>query len=419
MSRRRSALLLAVVTLIAAGLWTASAGATREDLPMARALVVTAPFHETADTLRRNEALADLMGRHGIRGATLYRLVTAAPDLKPRRLPIGQVFEFRYIGTGTEPARVRTRLSPERVLWIKRNAGGVWHEETERILWNPEPVRIVGAVQGSLYETLSAIVPDSILSRAERDRMIYDLADGVFGWEIDFTRDVVPGDHFAILFERLVSSLGEARYGRLLAARLDARGEAHTAFVLTDKDGGNEYYDADGRSLKRAFKLAPVPYRITSRFSLSRFHPILGIWRAHLGNDYHAPIGTPVEATGDGVVRRANRWGGYGLMVALRHPHGIETRYAHLSRLAAGIHPGMVVTQGEVIGYSGMSGLATAPHVHYEFLKNGHQQNPSRADLGDGTPVPDARRAEFLAVRDHYEHLLDAASPPVLALGPN
>ncbi len=419
MTRRAPGLLLALLTLVAAGVWTASAGATGDDLPMARALVVTAPFHETADTVRRNETLAVVLGRHGIRGATLYRLLSAAPDLKPRRVPVGQVFEFRYIGTGTEPARVRTRLSPERVLWVRRDAGGVWREEIERILWNPEPVRVVGTMRGSLYETLSEIIPDSVLPRAERDRMIYDLADGVFGWEIDFTRDLVEGDHFAILFERLVSSLGEARYGRLLAAHLQARGEEHTAYVLTDANGGNAYYDARGRSLKRAFKLAPVPYRITSRFSRHRFHPILGIWRAHLGNDYHAPIGTPVEATGNGVIRRANRWGGYGLMVAIRHPHGIETRYAHLSRLAAGIYAGVAVTQGEIIGYSGMSGLADAPHVHYEFLKNGHQENPSRLDLGDGTPVPAARRAEFTAVRNHFEHLLDAASPPVLALGAN
>ena len=323
------------------------------------------------------------------------------------------------VGTGAEPARVRTRLSPEAVLWVRRDAGGVWHQEIERIEWNPEPVRIVGTVQGSLYETLADLVPDSILPRAERDRMIYDLADEVFGWEIDFTRDIVPGDHFAILLERLVSPLGEARYGRLLAARLEARGEPHTAFVLTANDGGNEYYDADGRSLKRAFKLAPVPYRITSRFSLSRFHPILGIWRAHLGNDYHAPIGTPVEATGDGVIRRANRWDGYGLMVAIRHPHGIETRYAHLSRLAQGIHPGVAVKQGEIIAYSGMSGLATAPHVHYEFLKNGRHENPSRADLGDGAPVPAARRGGFAGGRGHFGHLLDAARPPPLGLGPN
>ena len=386
---------------------------------MAPAILVTAPFHETADTVRRNETLAVVLGRHGIRGPTLYRMLAAAPDHKPRRVPAGQVFEFRYDGTGTQPARVRTRLSPDTVLWLRRDVGGRWREEIERVLWTPEPIRIVGTVHGSLYETLSAIIPDSVLPRAERDRMIYNLADDVFGWEIDFARDVMEGDHFAILFERLVSARGEARYGRLLAAHLEARGEEHTAYVLTAADGSNAYYDAQGRSLRRAFKLAPVPYRITSRFSLSRFHPILGIWRPHLGNDYHAPIGTPVEATGDGVIRRASRWGGYGLMVDIRHPHGIETRYAHLSRLATGIRPGVAVKQGEVIGYSGMSGLATAPHVHYEFLKDGRQEDPSHVNLGSGTPVPAAQLAEFTAVRDRFEHLLDATSPPVLALGPD
>ena len=416
---QRASGLLALIVLAAAGAWTVSAGATADDLPMAPAIRVTAPFHETADTVRRNETLAVVLGRHDLRGPTLYRMLTAAPDLKPRRVPVGQVFEFRYSGTETEPARVRTRLSPDTVLTLWRDGGGRWREEIERVPWTPEPVRIIGTVHGSLYETLSQVIPDSVLPAGERDRMIYDLADGVFGWEIDFARDVVEGDHFAILFERLVSSRGEARYGRLLAAHVETRGEEHTAYVLTAADGSNAYYDAQGRSLRRAFKRAPVPYRITSRFSLSRFHPILGVWRAHLGNDYHAPIGTPVEATGDGVIRRSSRWGGYGLMVAIRHPHGIETRYAHLSRLARGIHPGVAVKQGEIIGYSGMSGLATAPHVHYEFLKNGRQENPSRANLGSGTPVPAARRAEFAVVRGHFEHLLDAAPPPVLALGPN
>ena len=124
----------------------------------------------------------------------------AAPALNPRRVPAGQVFEFRYVGAGSEPARLRTRLSPEAVLWLRRDAGGAWQQEIEHIQWQPQPVRIVGAVQGSLYETLSDLIPDSILPGAERDRMIYDLADEVFGWEIDFTRDVVAGDHFAIPF---------------------------------------------------------------------------------------------------------------------------------------------------------------------------------------------------------------------------
>jgi murein DD-endopeptidase MepM/ murein hydrolase activator NlpD len=419
MWHRRPGLLVALLALAVAGLWTALAAATRDALPTAQPIVVTTPFHDVVDVVRRNETLSDVLGRHGIYGADLVRLLAAAPELKPRRIPAGQEVAFRYLDRDQQPARVRTRLSPDAMLWLFRAPHSTWREELERIVWEPQPVRIVGTVQSSLYETLSAITPDSVLPRAERDRMIYDLADAVFGWEIDFTRDIVAGDHFAILFERLVSSLGEARYGRLIAAHLQARGQDNSAYVLTDSDGSNAYYDVNGRSLKRAFKLAPVPYRITSRFSRSRLHPILGIWRAHLGNDYHAPIGTPVEATGDGLIRRAGRWGGYGIMVAIRHPHGIETRYAHLSRIASGIHPGVRVQQGEVIGYSGMTGLATAPHVHYEFLKNGHQVNPSRQDMGDGDPVPPARAAEFAAVRAHADHLLQAPSPSIIALGPN
>jgi murein DD-endopeptidase MepM/ murein hydrolase activator NlpD len=162
-----------------------------------------------------------------------------------------------------------------------------------------------------------------------------------------------------------------------------------------------------------------VPYRITSRYSLSRFHPILQTWRAHLGVDYRAPIGSPVNATADGIVIRAGRWGGYGIMVGIHHPNGIETRYAHLSRLAPGIYAGARVQQGDVIGYAGMTGLATAPHVHYEFLKNGLHQNPRRIDLGDGTPVPAGRAAEFQAVRTRYDDLLREPAPHFLALGPN
>ena len=304
------------------------------------------------------------------------------------------------------------------MLWLRRSSSGTWRGEVERINWAPVPVRVVGAVRSSIYQTLWDLIPDSVLSGAERDRMIYDLADGVFGSQIDFSRDLAEGDRFQILFERLTSDLGEARYGRLLAARLDTRGRHNTAFVLSDDGGRNVYYDEEGRSLRRAFKLAPVPYRITSRYRSSRFHPILRTWRAHLGVDYRAPTGSEVDATADGTIIRAGRWGGYGIMVGIRHVQGIETRYAHLSRIARGIRPGVRVAQGDVIGYAGMTGLASAPHVHYEFLKYGRHQNPRPADLGDGTPVPAARAAEFEAVRYHYRRLLTDPAPRILALGP-
>jgi murein DD-endopeptidase MepM/ murein hydrolase activator NlpD len=263
-------------------------------------------------------------------------------------------------------------------------------------------------IRSSLYEALDEYIPDSVLAPNQRPLLLWDLADGVFGWVIDFTRDNYEGDHFVVLYERLTSGLGDVRYGRVVAARIESRGNPHAAYVMTDGQGRNQYYDADARSLKRAFKLYPVPsFRyISSGFSRRRFHPVLKTHRAHLGVDYSARTGTPIVATGDGAVSRAGRWGGYGVMVAIRHPKDIETRYAHMSRVRSGIRPGVRVQQGQIIGYVGMTGLANAPHVHYEFIKNGAQRDPrSAGDFGEGEPVPQDRRAEFESLRAYYELL--------------
>ncbi|MBI3082044.1 MAG: hypothetical protein HYY94_03875, partial [Gemmatimonadetes bacterium] len=164
--------------------------------------------------------LSHLFRRHAIEGAELYAVLSAAPSLQPRRTPAGQVFEFRYRGREPQPVRVRTRLGAEAMLRLRRSPGAAWRGEVERINWSPVPVRAVGAVRSSIYQTLWDLIPDSVLSGAERDRMIYDLTDGVFGWQIDFTRDLAEGDRFQILFERLTSDLGERP---LAAPRVQAR----------------------------------------------------------------------------------------------------------------------------------------------------------------------------------------------------
>jgi murein DD-endopeptidase MepM/ murein hydrolase activator NlpD len=258
---------------------------------------------------------------------------------------------------------------------------------------------------------VDALIPDSILTPVSRGQLIDNLADGVYAWQIDFTRDIHPGDRFVVLYERLVSALGETRYGRVLAASIETGNTENPAYVLSDGEGRNVYYDADGRSLRRAFKMYPVRFRrISSNFSRGRLHPVLRTTRAHLGTDYAADPGTPIYATADGTVLRAGRWGGYGIMVSIRHARGIETRYAHMQGLAKGIRAGMRVRQDQLIGFVGMTGLANGPHVHYEFLKNGRHINPRPADLGDGEPVPSARRAEFEAVRSAYDRMLGRQS---------
>jgi murein DD-endopeptidase MepM/ murein hydrolase activator NlpD len=416
---RRQALPLAVVVLalIVTLVWTAGEAWSDRPLPVAAPIVVTTAYMERADTLRRNEFPQTLFARHNIAGNDLVALLDAADGINWRRVKAGQVFGFRYAIGSETPDRVTMRLGDERILVLRRDSGAAWRGESEEILWSVEVRRVAGIIESSLYEAMEEYIPDSVLSPEQRRLLVWDLGDGVYGWVVDFTRDNYPGDHFTVLYERLTSPLGDVRYGRVLAARVETRGEENTAYVITGRDGLNHYYDAEGRSLKRAFKLYPVAFKyISSGFSRSRFHPILKTRRPHLGVDYAARRGTDVVATGDGVVTRAGTWGGYGRVVVIRHPKDIETRYAHLDRIASGIRAGVRVTQGQRIGFAGMTGLASAPHVHYEFIKNGRHTDPRQAArFGQGEPVPAERRAEFESIRIYYDRLLDYRPRPPLA----
>jgi murein DD-endopeptidase MepM/ murein hydrolase activator NlpD len=402
--------------IVFAGAVLVMAGRGREPtLPVALPVVVDRAFVEVADTVRPNETLSEVFARQRIAGAELLAVLAALPDVDPRRVRADKVFEFRVPVGEDRPERVRVRVNDSTFLLAERGPDG-WASAREVVAWTIGTERVIGAVSSSLYETLDALIPDSVLPPAIRPVLAWELAQDVFGWQIDFTRDLRPGDQFAVVYERLLSSLGEIRYGRVLAASIEAAGVENTAYVLSGPDGRNAYYDTDGRSLRRAFAMYPVQFRrISSSFNRSRLHPVLKTRRAHLGTDYAADPGTPIEATADGTVIRAGRWGGYGIMVSLRHAKGIETRYAHMQGLHRGIRAGLRVKQGDVIGYVGMTGVANGPHVHYEFLKNGRHLNPRRVDLGDGEPVPAAQRSEFDAVRTRYDRLLGRPTPEPVA----
>jgi murein DD-endopeptidase MepM/ murein hydrolase activator NlpD len=409
--RRRLAVGLAVV----AGLLALTARRREPRLPVAAPLVVSRAFVDLVDTVRRNETLSELFARRQITGNELSAVLEALEGLNPRRVREDHVFEFR-LAVGEEiPERIRVRVNDSTFLTAMRGPDG-WAGTREAVGWTVVADRVTGEVRTTLYETVAALIPDSVMPAREREALVWDLAESVYPWEIDFTRDIHAGDRFTVVYERLVSSLGEIRYGRVLAANIETAGSENPAYVLSDAEGRNAYYDAEGKSLRRAFLRNPVKFRrISSSFSRSRFHPVLKTTRAHLGTDYAARPGTPIEATGDGTVVRAGRWGGYGIMVAIRHPKGIETRYAHMQGVGAGIRSGVRVRQGQVIGFVGMTGVANGPHVHYEFLKNGRHVNPRRADLGDGEPVPAARRAEFDTVRAGFDRLLGRRAPSSVA----
>jgi murein DD-endopeptidase MepM/ murein hydrolase activator NlpD len=223
---------------------------------------------------------------------------------------------------------------------------------------------------------------------------------------VDFTRDIQPGDRFRVVFERRVSEEGEVRFGRVLASDLTMSGKSLTAFRF-EADGRPAFYDADGSSLRRAFLRAPVQFRrISSRFARTRFHPVLGIHRRHEGTDYAAAPGTPVMAAGDGVVLRAGPAGGYGKLVEIRHRNGIVTRYGHLQGFGRGVQAGARVEQGRTIGFVGSTGLASGPHLHYEFRVNGIAKDSRRVEPGTGAPIRGGLRPGFLRERDRLLRLL-------------
>ena len=363
---------------------------------------------ESFDTLRRGEVVGGLLQRQGIVD------LDVRPALDPRRLPAGLVFAFQRPHRDSVPTRIRVRSAPEQIVTFERHAAG-WNAAVEAVAWRAEPMRIEGTIEASLYDALDANVPDDSLPSADRIRLAWDLAD-VFAWQVDFSRDVQPGDRFRVVFERLVSPEGEVRLGRILASDFQAGGRTLTAFRF-DAGDRSALFDAEGNSLRRAFLRAPVEFRrISSQFARARRHPVLGIFRRHEGTDYAAGRGTPVMAAGDGVVLRAGTAGGYGNLIELRHRSGITTRYGHLRGFAKGVRPGARVSQGQVIGYVGATGLASGPHLHYEFRVNGVARDSRRIDLGNGDPLPAARRAEFARERDRLQALLGGpASPSVVA----
>jgi murein DD-endopeptidase MepM/ murein hydrolase activator NlpD len=372
---------------------------------------LAAPATENLDTLHRGETVSALFARHGVDGIDLPTL-SRKLSLDPRRLRAGLVFSFRHAAADSAPDAITVRTSPEQRVLFTRVANE-WDAQAEAIEWRPEVVRVEGKIDNSLYEALDGQIPDSVLAGTERTGLAWALAD-VYDWQVDFTRDIQPGDHFQVVLERLVSAEGDVRFGRILASDLSVGGRQLTAFHF---GSGSSFYDLKGNSLKLAFLRAPLEFRrISSVFTRARFHPVLGITRKHEGTDYAAAPGTPVRAAGEGVVIRAGRAGGYGNLIELRHRNGITTRYGHLRAFARGLHAGMRVSQGQQIGYVGSTGLATGPHLHYEFRVNGVAQDSRRVSLGNGPPLTGAELKRFQGERDRLAALLYPAAPaaPVL-----
>jgi len=263
-----------------------------------------------------------------------------------------------------------------------------------------------GRIDTSLFEAVEAA--------GGHDQAAVALAD-IFGWDIDFVLDVRPGDTFVISYQEIWRDGSWVKDGPIDAAEFVNQGREFRAVRYTDPEGASYYYTPDGRSLHKAFLRAPVEFtRVSSRFNSARLHPILNRIRAHRGVDYAAPTGTPVRAAGDGRIRYAGWMSGYGNVVEIEHSRSIVTVYGHLLRFAHALHPGIHVTQGTVIAYVGMTGLATGPHLHYEYRVNGVFKNPQTVALPGAAPIDPRWRADFLARAAPLLASLDVPAGPML-----
>ena len=377
-------------------------------LRSAPALIVSAaPVRTVADTLHKSETVSQLFVRRGVNDVNWVVLAQAVRNFDPARVKAGLVFLFQQRHGDSAPYAVNARVSRDERLWLRRVSTG-WSASLERIPWRAAPLVLAGTIEGNLYDAMDQAGRGDELSSAERTRLAGALAD-VYDWDIDFARDIHAGDRFRVYAERLISAEGEVAFGRILAARIDVGGKAHYAF--RDDDGDTpQFWDEKGQSLRRDFLRAPLQYKyVSSRFSNSRWQPILHYYRAHQGTDFAAPYGTPVRSIADGMITFAGRQGDYGNMVEVRHANGVATRYGHLSAFAAGIHSGVVVHQGQYIGEVGASGLATGPHLHFEVRLHGRAVNPrTKLGSGSGAPIAASRRAEF---EQEKRLLLDVLEP--------
>ena len=299
------------------------------------------------------------------------------------------------------------QIDPDRYLRVAPPSPATPHElAAEVITYKKE--QTVAAVSGGIGKDSSSLFA-AMQAAGETDELSVELA-GIFAGEIDFNSELQPGDTFRLAFEKIRRETGTVSYGAILAAEFQNDGRQLNAFRFVLPDGKSGYYDQNGRSLRRFFLKSPLKFepRITSRFSYSRLHPVLNIRRAHLGVDYAAPIGASVNAVSSGVVIGAGYAGDAGRMVTIRHASGYESLYLHLSSIA--VHAGQHVSQGELVGRVGSSGLSTGPHLDYRLKKNGAYMNPitEHRRMPPGEPIPASLLAAFFAERDH----LMATLPP-------
>lgn len=387
-------------------------------VPVAEVLVTqqAAPrWRERHDTLGNRETIMSVLTRGGLSEIIAREALKAAKSLDPRRIPAGLAVRVRSDIDDSIPSEITLQLAVDKLLHLKRDSSG-WSETVEHLPWTTDTIVVNARIDENartLYEAMDSAAIGVLPFRA-RQRLVLALAEDIFEYRADMSRDLRVGDEFRIVAQRRVGPQGVMRIDTVIGATMKLSGKTTEAVRFKSDKVSGLYFDQDGKPLRSGFLRSPLRFsRITSRFGMRR-HPILGTMRAHQGTDYGAAAGTPIRAIGDGIVVRAGWHNGYGNVVDIRHAKGYVSRYGHMRGFASGIHAGARVSREQTIGYVGSTGLSTAPHLHFEVHVNGQQRNPGVVLANvSADPIPASERIAFADARTRAMNLL--AGTPLLA----
>ncbi|ACJ00006.1 M23 family metallopeptidase [Rhodospirillum centenum] len=356
------------------------------------------PIERRLISLRPGDTLMQILLRQEVPKEHAHELVSALRSVyNPQRLKSGQEIAFlfdrsegdgRFVGIEFQPAVERS---------VSVSFDGVRFQAAE--VAKPLQHRLF-AVRGTIDSSLAQAASEAGVPIAVQSILI----NKMFNYDVDWQRDIQPGDRFEVLYELLTTETGEiARVGKVSYAALTLSGKRRELFLFEDADGRPDYFTRKGESVRKALLRTPVDgAKLTSGFGM-RMHPLLGYSKMHKGVDFGAPTGTPIYAAGDGVIEEIGAKGAYGNYIRIRHNREIATAYAHLSRFGSGARRGSRVSQGEVIGYVGTTGRSTGPHLHYEVMRGGKQVNPLSVDLPTGRILAGKELKKFLAVAAELE----------------
>ncbi len=357
-------------------------------------------YREISGVVKRGETFFDIFKNYQLDITELFELREASADIhRLRDLRPGQPYTI-FLDQRDRINELTYLIDDDNVLTITRTDSG-FSAEKSAIEYEKRLIHLSGTINDNLISSVGEGKENLMLALAVSD---------IFGWDIDFTTDLRKGDTFKVIVEGLYLDGQFKKYGEIVCAGFVNNGQGYNAYRF-EHDGITGYFDDEGGSLKRSFLKSPLSFRrISSSFSRNRFHPILKTYRPHHGVDYAAPEGTPVLATGDGVVRFAGLKGQYGKLVIVRHPNGYKTYYGHLSGISSGTTKGKKVKQGDIIGNVGATGVATGPHLHYEMHIGDRPVNPLTVKLPKGKAIPEKQHAEFNRMKEGMQMRLAAIS---------